>query len=128
MTVFWLCLLWALVYSAFNFYWAPEDVQFWIAVVTPALLLFAITFKDTLLSFVRFQEFLRGLFVFALAAIFLVNLATAMVPRADLERNEGYQLAMMIRDRTDPQDLIIAPGWIGQEVTCRTFPSARSLQ
>ncbi|HEX5689579.1 MAG TPA: glycosyltransferase family 39 protein, partial [Roseiflexaceae bacterium] len=43
----WMLLAWLVVYGAFFLWWEPDNVEFWIASLPPALLLLALALRDT---------------------------------------------------------------------------------
>jgi len=124
--------VWVAVYTLFNVYWAPEDVQFWTVVLLPlwglAALLVA---KSRLLVAGNWlletgsgntqyasrithhatRIILPPAFIALLVALFIVNLTTAFWPRRDPASNAGLQAALCVGQHTTPADLIVTPGW-----------------
>ena len=104
-------IIWAAPYALFNLYWAPEDVQFWSTILPPLALVLSMVLLHLGNRFDPFESAVKGLCVFGVTALFAFNLASAMIPNADLSTNEGYAKAMCLKDQTEPSDLIITPGW-----------------
>jgi hypothetical protein len=96
-------LVWLLSYGLFALYWAPEDIQFWIATLPPLLLLST----QAWLGLPRLALVGAGFIPVLLLAYNL----TAMVPRSDLASNRDYARASCLATFTSQQDLIITPGW-----------------
>ena len=106
-----LCLLWLAPYGLFNIYWAPEDIQFWVILLPPLFILASLAFALFTERHSRHEELWYSLLTFALAALFVVNLITAIAPRARLVNNEGYFKALCVGQMAGPGDLIVTPGW-----------------
>lgn len=104
-----LVFLWAGPLALFALLWAPGDIQFWVPVIAPLALVMAAAEPSRAL---RGFPFYRGwAFLTVSIVIFAINLTTAMLPRHDLGRNQGYHQAMCLAQNTQPDDLVIAPGW-----------------
>ncbi|MBI4301867.1 MAG: DUF2723 domain-containing protein [Chloroflexi bacterium] len=98
--------LWLIPYALFNLYWAPLDVQFWMALIPPLALIFA--------DFLRRLPSVRGitlLMFLAPALLFVIQVDGTFLPRHDLSTNQGYAKALCLKENTQPADLIVAPGW-----------------
>ena len=103
------CLLWIAIYGIFNLYWAPEDIQFWVITVPPVLVLAGVVVHNLISNPVRAGVAAIGACV--VCALLVINLSLAMAPRSDLSKNQGYAKAMCLGQQTQPNDLIITPGW-----------------
>jgi hypothetical protein len=94
---------WLLVYGAFFLWWEPDNIEFWIASMPPALLLLALALRG---------ERRRGPGVWLALA---VSMATAGInygaiarrgdPATDLQRLVAHELAA----RSQPADLLLVP-------------------
>lgn len=104
-------LAWLAAVTAFNLYWAPADIQFWIAAVAAIIMLSTMAWADLVESRRAWRSPLLGLAATAVAVVFAGNLFGAMSPRNDLSKNEGYATAVCLRDKTGASDLIVTPGW-----------------
>lgn len=104
-----LAFLWAGPFALFALLWAPEDIQFWVPVAAPLVLLLAAA--EVSRSLPRHRSHRSWAFLLISVSIVAINLTTAMASRHDLEQNEGYHKAMCLAENTQPEDLIIAPGW-----------------
>lgn len=106
-----LCVLWVALYTVFALYWAPEDIQFWITPIVPAVIL--LTYAYVVLQDRRDtpHDLLAGLALFAFAVLVTINAVAGLVPRSDITRNVAYQRAMCLGDGLGRQDLVISAGW-----------------
>ena len=116
--------LWVAIFTLFNIYWAPEDVQFWTVVLLPLWGLASLLVARSQVAGYRSQESsqprailhsascdLRPVTCLLLTALFVVNLGTAFWPHRDPQNNAGLQTALCVGQHTTPADLIVAPGW-----------------
>jgi len=108
-------LLWMVSYAAFAIYWVPGDITFWLPVLSGWWLLVALIAeaiaeaKLDKISGVNRPVIQRPTTVL-LVLVFLIaitNGAISILPRHDLASNDIYQMAMDVRERTLPSDLIV---------------------
>lgn len=104
-------LVWIGVPAVFNLYWAPEDIQFWMATVPPLAILAALAYVTLVQRQPNRLELINSACAFSLAFGFVVNLATAAVQRSDLQTNVGFKKALCVGTGVGPSDLVIGPGW-----------------
>lgn len=103
-------VVWAGVNAVFAFYWVPRDIQFWMPVLTTwwllAGLLLAQRDQITLLPGRTRKLNLQWTLVVLAVILFLVNGLGLVIPHRSLASNTGYQVAVGIGQKTQPQDLL----------------------
>ncbi|MFH1486106.1 MAG: hypothetical protein ABIH46_08550 [Chloroflexota bacterium] len=104
-------LVWLVPTVVFNIYWAPEDIQFWIAAFVAMVVLTGLVWSDLLDRCTSWRRPLQGLAVMAVIVLLFGNFFGAMHPRSDLETNVGYAEVICLQGKTSESDLIITPGW-----------------
>lgn len=104
-------IAWLVPVVAFNLYWAPGDIQFWIAAFVAMVIITVFIWADLLGRYPSWRWAWQGLGVVVVVVLFLGNLSGAMVPRHDLATNTGYAKAICLEEKTTTADLIITPGW-----------------
>jgi hypothetical protein len=98
-----LLVAWLLVYGAFFFWWEPDNIEFWIASLPPALLLFARTLQHT-------KPW--SLPILAALGIALAMGATnleAINRRGDASTDLQRTIAQALAQQSTPADLLIVP-------------------
>jgi hypothetical protein len=117
---------WAALFGAFAIYWVPGDTQFWVPVLAVWWLFVGIVASAYLTPGVPTVARGRtgplplpdgGGTSLAAAVVLCVTVALAAInglglalPNRALERNRPYQLAISVRERTNPGDLILTGG------------------
>lgn len=102
-------LAWMIPFGLFNLYWAPEDIQFWINLVPPGILI-VLGAGYRFASLHRSPKLLGGGLALLLIGLLSFNLVI-MAPRRDLSTNKGYAQTRCLEEHTRPADLIVSPGW-----------------
>ncbi|MDO8670269.1 MAG: hypothetical protein Q7O66_02420 [Dehalococcoidia bacterium] len=105
------CLGWIAVVGLFDFFWAPEDIQFWIALVPPLIVAVTLAYQDLSWATPAREKILIGMFALGVALVFVINLVTAVIPRADSGSNMGLAKALCLGQASKSEDLFITPGW-----------------
>jgi hypothetical protein len=101
-------LSWLLVYGAFFLWWEPENIEFWIASLPPAILLVLLTITNAPTADWR-PRWLAPTVLALLGVIMLVVNGGAIARRGDPTRDLQRVIAQATAAIAAPGDLIIAP-------------------
>jgi hypothetical protein len=116
---------WTALFAAFAIYWVPGDTQFWLPVLAAWWLLAGIALgarverresraerRETRVGpYSTLHSRLSALAAAAaVTALLVVNAFSLALPNRAIERNRPYQIAMSVRERTGPDDLILTGG------------------
>ena len=96
-------LAWLLVYGAFFLWWEPDNIEFWIASLPPALLLLALALRGAR----RWGP--EVCIVLAVAATALGVNYDAIVRRGDATTDLQRRIARELSERSRPADLLLIP-------------------
>jgi hypothetical protein len=112
-------IVWVALQAGFAFYWVPTEMKFWVPVIAAWWILVGLlTAMNARRRPAATDPRARAVWrrprpewlVPALAVLLLVvNGAGLVLPHRALDRNRAHGLAVSIRDRTRPGDLIIVP-------------------
>jgi hypothetical protein len=96
-------LTWLLVYGAFFLWWEPDNIEFWIASLPPALLLLALALRGE-------RRWGAGVWLALAVAIAALGINTDAItrrgdPTTDLQRVIAHKLAA----HSQPADLLLVP-------------------
>lgn len=99
----WFCLAWLLVYGVFFFWWEPENIEFWIAALPPALLLLARALARGP------WPVARGGVALAAALVMGASNGIAIAQRGDPASDLQRLVARALASETQPADLLLIP-------------------
>lgn len=108
-------IVFIITFSAFAFFWEPQNVEFWIPVFIPLLLLFPISVisagngykRNTLTEKVNGIEKISVLCAVFFIAMFIHNLFSAVIPASNMRNNYSYLFAEKISPYISDGDLLI---------------------
>lgn len=100
-----LCLLlWLLTYGAFFFWWEPDNIEFWIAILPPALLLLVLALHT------GGPAWHPGVLLVLAAGVAMGGMnASAVSKRGAGDYTPQYQIARMLGGYSQPGDLLLVP-------------------
>ncbi|NJO06390.1 MAG: hypothetical protein HC876_13165 [Chloroflexaceae bacterium] len=115
-----LLLIWLLVYGAFFFWWEPDNIEFWIAILPPALLLLVLALQAL------GTAWHAGVWLALIAGFAMLGLNCAAI----LERGRGdytpqLQIARLLGTYSQPGDLLLVPDGL-QELYLRYYEQRSS--
>lgn len=96
-------LAWLLVYGAFFLWWEPDNIEFWIASLPPALLLLALALRGE-------RHWGPGVWIALAVAIAALGInADAITRRGDPTTDLQRVIAQKLAEQSQPADLLLVP-------------------
>jgi len=108
------------IYSAFNAWWEPLNVEFWVSVIP-----FVFLFLGLLIDPILHKRGIRTSLCVFLTCLFLVNLQGSVLPQTDRQYDYWYNFNAWFIENCRPGDLVVSGSGIISDSYVEYYTGAR---